>query len=167
MTKFVTDWTKSALSGPRFQTGVDEFALLSCKTLRVNICALGYIRPPVLEFVGAFAPEDEKAIGFPERRLMDEVVSVVNSVIILIFKEGRLFVSDHREMITTVHSSCLKRTVKLGQGHAFWPLVKAIMGGLPWNGTKTYVSLVKFHIRRARIFAMTSTAMSVETVNGR
>lgn len=50
----------------------------------VYICAFDCLRPPALEFVGAFAL-GEKAIGFPKAGLMDEVV---NSVIILIFKGG-------------------------------------------------------------------------------
>ncbi len=49
----------------------------------------------------------------------------------------------------------------------FGSISRAITGGLQWNGTKRNASLVKFHIHRARMFAMTSTAMSVEAVNGR
>lgn len=51
----------------------------------VYICAFDCLRPPALESVGSFTHEGEKAIGFPKAGLMDEVV---NSVIILIFKEG-------------------------------------------------------------------------------
>jgi hypothetical protein len=51
---------------------VDEFAHYDvAKQYAVFICARDYIEPPALEFVGPFALNGEKAIGFLKARLMD------------------------------------------------------------------------------------------------